>query len=172
MKTAPLHRKKMPVRDTYTWQNVIDGLAPDKRGNVSLRHKAREINQWSESRGFQPCITHGVVQRLEQGVEPKDPKKRLALGLPILAPAPVCGQCGEVHITKRCPHSKPAKPRKPRVSVSPENLDWLRAEAEWREMPGPAAVVDWLIERARAAETANTEALIEKQKETHERQND
>ncbi len=105
-------------------------------------------------------------------MEPKDPKKRFALGLPIFAPAPVCGQCGEVHTTKRCPRLKPARPRNPRVTVTPEDLAWLRAEAEWRGESGPAEVVAWLIERAREEGAANLDALIGKQREAHEQQND
>lgn len=44
----------------------------------------------------------------------------------------------------------PSKPRKPRIEIAPESLAWLRAEAEWRELAGPGAVVDRIIEREMA----------------------
>lgn len=46
------------------------------------------------------------------------------LGLPALAPAPVCLKCGEVHTAKRCP-----KTQKPRAPRSP----WLISEEEMNE---------------------------------------
>ena len=48
-------------------------------------------------------ISGGMAYRIAmQEYEPKSLHIRLALGLPALAPAPVCVKCGQVHTTKRC----------------------------------------------------------------------
>ena len=54
---------------------------------MSLRQIARE---------YPPC-THRDIARLLTGKEPHGAEKRRALGLPMLAPAPVCARCGLVH---------------------------------------------------------------------------
>lgn len=38
----------------------------------------------------------------DESYEPKEPRIRQKLGLPVLLPAPACSQCGKVHVTKRC----------------------------------------------------------------------
>lgn len=52
-------------------------------------------------------INEGTAWDIAHGYEPKTPELRRKLGLPSLAPAPVCTRCGDVHVTKRCT----AKPR-------------------------------------------------------------
>lgn len=48
-------------------------------------------------------VTSGMAYRIAMhDYEPHDPHIRAALGLPALAPAPVCLKCGEVHVAKRC----------------------------------------------------------------------
>lgn len=79
------------------------GMAASNGQNLSLRKIADKFG-----------VSHGAVQRVLQGIEPKDNKIRAAFGLPTYAPAPVCIHCGLVHVTKRCTQRTPHKPSKPR----------------------------------------------------------
>ncbi len=74
-------------------EKVLQYLIRQKLAGNSLRAIARTYGQ---------KITHGDIARALKGQFPKSPCKRLAFGLPALAPAPVCVKCGEVHTTKRC----------------------------------------------------------------------
>ena len=48
-------------------------------------------------------INPGLAYKIGvQGYDPKTPHLRVKLGLPALAPAPVCRDCGDVHITGFC----------------------------------------------------------------------
>lgn len=73
----------------------------------SVRRKVqkayKKLHNWRRV-GDELGISEGLAWRLanEDGYEPKDPHIRVRLGLPALAPAPVCGRCGEVHVAKRC----------------------------------------------------------------------
>lgn len=56
-------------------------------------------------------ISGGMAYRIvEDKYEPKDAHIRVKLGLPAMAPAPVCRVCGEVHLAKRCPKRVERKP--------------------------------------------------------------
>jgi len=48
-------------------------------------------------------IPGGTAHRIATSdYEPKRPVIRFRLGLPTLVPAPVCSQCGQLHVSKRC----------------------------------------------------------------------
>ena len=70
-----------------------------------LAAKFREMHNstsW-ENIGREYKVSGGLIYRMAlQGYEPKDDHVRAALGLPILAPAPVCPVHGVVH-TGSCP---------------------------------------------------------------------
>jgi hypothetical protein len=106
-----------------TWKKIIDDLQRTGDENPSFRTKARAINQWIKSRGFDVQITHDAIRRLEQGIEPKDPMKRKALGLPILSLAPICPDCGQVHVKTHCPHKAKIQPAKPKRNWRKAALD-------------------------------------------------
>lgn len=54
-------------------------------------------------------VKAGTVQRVATSAyEPRDPAIRLALGLPVTAPAPICLDCGQVHVASACTARKPA----------------------------------------------------------------
>lgn len=73
-----------------------DSLAAE----ISENHRVTE--SW-EKTGEDYKISGGMAYRIAmQGYEPKDAHIRAALGLPILAPAPVCPVHGVVH-TGSCP---------------------------------------------------------------------
>ena len=58
----------------------------------------RDIAQIEQYQG----IPAGTLCAIAKGRNPKNPHYREILRLPVLALAPVCLQCGEVHTTKRC----------------------------------------------------------------------
>jgi hypothetical protein len=68
-------------------------------------HATKSLRQISHEIYFDQ-VTFGVIGRCIKGEEPRDPHIRAILRLPILAPAPVCPTCGEIHIKARCPHRK------------------------------------------------------------------
>ena len=58
-------------------------------------------------------VPAGTLCAIAKGREPKKPAHRAALGLPALAPAPVCQKCGVVHTAKRCTaNSDKPRPRR------------------------------------------------------------
>lgn len=73
-----------------------------------LRRKLNQSHQKLQRGGWRLVgaefgISGGMAYRIAvDGYEPKEPHIRLKLGLPALAPAPVCVKCGQVHTTKRC----------------------------------------------------------------------
>jgi len=81
------------------------------REGVSLRQIA----------GAYPGITFGDVSRIIQGVEPKSPAKRVALGLPRLGSAPICPNCGVVHVG-RCTAGRHIE--KPLFDQTVKELRW------------------------------------------------
>ncbi len=57
-------------------------------------------------------ISGGMAFRIvNEGYEPKDPHIRVKLGLPAMAPAPVCPTCGVVHVSRVCPVQRAAAKR-------------------------------------------------------------
>jgi hypothetical protein len=63
-------------------------------------------------------VTHGVIARALAGQEPRDAAIRGLLGLPAMAPAPVCPVHGVVHVTRRCPVE--------RARAKAKRRDWKR----------------------------------------------
>jgi hypothetical protein len=98
---------------TYSWSEVKHGVQCLYRQKHSLRAVARE---------FGNPITHSDIQRILQGKEPRDPRKRKALNLSSLVPAPACPHCGIVHISKRCPSQR--KQSRDLFSMSVAELRW------------------------------------------------
>jgi hypothetical protein len=69
------------------------------QAKVKKTYKRRKT--WSKV-GQEFGINKGLAYRIAQGYEPKTAHVRVQLGLPALAPAPVCSRCGKVHVTRRC----------------------------------------------------------------------
>jgi hypothetical protein len=68
-------------------------------------------------------IPPGMLCAISKGREPKNNRIRIILGLPVLAPAPVCPTCGKVHISKICPTTRK---KVTRVKHICENCTWWR----------------------------------------------
>jgi hypothetical protein len=66
-----------------------------------VRKLYQKLHNW-RAVGAELGITCGMAYRVAHGYEPKEARIRYRLGLPALAPAPVCRRCGEVHTTQRC----------------------------------------------------------------------
>jgi len=96
--------KKGSVRTSYTVRLELNALHD---GNGKKGHSWREISQLPKYLGITPTNLCAIAK----GREPVDPVVRLKLGLPALAPAPVCVKCGEVHTTRRCTKNLTGKPR-------------------------------------------------------------
>lgn len=74
--------------------------------------------------GAEMGISGGMAYRIGvDGYEPKEPAIRVKLGLPGMAPAPVCLRCGVVHVTKRCCASR-ARRGKDLFEMGTEELAW------------------------------------------------
>ena len=70
---------------------------------AEIRENHRVSESW-EKTGEDYKISGGMAYRIAvQGYEPKDAHIRAVLGLPILAPAPVCPKCNVVHVRATCP---------------------------------------------------------------------
>lgn len=77
----------------------------------------------------------------KHGRDPQNAEYRRILGLPVLAPAPVCARCGVVHLRRTCPPAPSATPRRRRPSRKARNRlnvrighAWLRyLEAYWAD---------------------------------------
>ena len=104
-KIIPRKRNWKPVRKPYSWPKLKNDVlsvyvANDKKNG--LRGLAKKYG-----------VSHGVIQRILAGHEPKRADIRRALGLPALVSVSACPDCGEGHVKSRCPNkSKPAKPRR------------------------------------------------------------
>lgn len=80
------------------------------RRKLQKAHKMRRVGPRGEhlktswatvGRAF--GIPGGTAHRIATSdYEPKRPSIRFRLGLPTLVPAPVCSQCGQLHVSKRC----------------------------------------------------------------------
>lgn len=99
--TISLKLHKTARTGSYTWERVQRDIRANYARTKSLRAVAHMYG-----------VNHAVIQRALLGQEPTKPHARHALGLPPLIPAPACVECGEVHVTRRCP--KKAKRQRPR----------------------------------------------------------
>lgn len=100
---------KQGVPARYTFSKLKDDVQCLHRIK-SLRAIAQDLNE--RAGPGKRMITHRTIQRVLSGKEPINPAIRDALGLPCLAPAPVCPKCGVVHVTKKCTAGrKPATKR-------------------------------------------------------------
>src|SRR5690349_10769259 len=93
-------RSRYPVHSLDT---IKARLAAVRATGLPRRHLAA---------GF-PGGPAGTLCAIAKGREPHKGTIRAALGLPVLAPAPVCIYCGVPHTTKRCTAKQVGKPRKP-----------------------------------------------------------
>jgi len=67
-----------------------------------LNKAYRRLGNW-RAVGREFGISGGMAFRMAvQKYEPKEAAIRVRLGLPAMAPAPVCMSCGLVHVSKRC----------------------------------------------------------------------
>ena len=98
----------------------------------TFRALAREITKRSGVN-----VTYGTMYRLAQGIEPKRPELRLALGLPAYAPAAVCPIHGVVHTRKTCPQASPKKPR---------SHNWRRECEAWKRI-ALVSMCLWAVKR-------------------------
>jgi hypothetical protein len=76
------------------------------RGDL-LRKNNQGIG-WRDLAENYPGVPPGTLCAFAHGREPKKPSVRAALGLPVLAPAPVCPDCQVPHVTQRCPKKRKA----------------------------------------------------------------
>ena len=118
--TDGTYANKPGCTGAYTLAEVIAIIEGLRRQNWSLRQIAKVY--------YGDDMSHGTIQRVLKGIEPKDPKARWLLGLPALAPAPVCRRCGNVHVTKTCTAN-----RKPPTRWADYPLHLLRAAIENRK---------------------------------------
>lgn len=86
---------KTGVRAPYTFAKVKHDLLAvhDKNDRKkSMRGLAKKYG-----------VSHGVIQRIMTGIEPKSHTIRAKLNLsPLIGHAPLCPKCGQMHIAKRC----------------------------------------------------------------------
>jgi len=89
------------------------------RNRIKLAYATR--HNW-RAVAAQYGVSSGMAYRIAvNDYEPREAHIRHKLGLPALAPAPVCAKCGEVHVTKRCTSSGD-KPRRPRIAINLANV--------------------------------------------------
>ena len=75
--TMPLYAKKSGVRAPYTFKEVIAVIRAKKNAGKSFRQIAKD--------DYKGLVSHAVIQRVLDGLEPQDPKIREVLGLPAKA---------------------------------------------------------------------------------------
>ena len=94
--------QKKGVRWAYTF--------PELKRAIESLHREKSLREIGKSLG----VSHAVIQRILQGIEPKTFYIRNRLLLPNTAPAPVCPRPGVVHVSHRCPadNSKPRPKRR------------------------------------------------------------
>ena len=117
---SPQNRAGRGVRGAYTWGQVNRTVSALLRSK-SLRAAARELG----------LRNHSAVQRIRDGIEPRDPQTRAALGLPELGAAQICRVHGVAH-------GKQCRPRPTPEQNAADYADWLDAHA--REI---AEAVTW-----------------------------
>ena len=105
-------QQKTPPRQKHSVQS-LDMARNELRGIYA------EYKSWRRvAIEYGSKIPAGTLCAIAKGREPKKAIHRAALGLPALAPAPVCLKCGAVHVTKRCTSSGDKPPRRARIAVS------------------------------------------------------
>lgn len=78
-----------------------------------LRARYGALQDW-KAVGAENGVSGGMAYRVATSdYEPRDNGIRSKLGLPVMAPVPVCIHCGVPHVTKRCTAKQAGKPRKP-----------------------------------------------------------
>jgi len=94
----------------------------------SIQTAYKRLGTWQRV-GDKFGISRGLAYRIGvEGYNPKMPHLRATLGLPALAPAPVCPKHHVVHIRKTCPSDTP---RKPREKTWPREPQWCRICRKW-----------------------------------------
>jgi len=92
-----------------------------KQVSRKLREDYSDLESWSWVARVNG-ITKGMAWRIaRKGYEPKNWNIRERLGLPLLAPAPVCLKCGQVHVTKKCMANNGNGHRPRRVAIRVDN---------------------------------------------------
>ena len=73
-----------------------------KQLSLNIRNAYEAEKNWRRGAAWFD-INPGLAYKIGvQGYDPKNPHLRIKLGLPALVPAPVCLDCGDVHITGFC----------------------------------------------------------------------
>lgn len=106
------------------------GSLEEIRTRLNKCHKFlswREIASMEDYEG----ISHATLSAIARGRDPKSPAIRCKLGLPALAPAPVCPVHGVVHVSRRCPVAR--KPPQPWLSEEEvrERLEYVENIILW-----------------------------------------
>src|SRR3990167_8955741 len=109
----PGPNKNQSVPDRYTWEGVRGYVLSEHASNRTMRQICHDINQ--QAGPGKHNITHRTIQLIIAGKEPQNAAIRDTLGLPILAPAPICPACGVAHVRPGPASRKPGKPRLPRL---------------------------------------------------------
>ena len=101
-----------------------------------LKKSYKRLKSWRLV-GLEFGVSKAMAFRIAtQRYEPKDRNIRRALGMePIrTAPAPVCPECGEVHVTKRCVKKRgTTETRRTRRNLFDYSIKALRRMLEERE---------------------------------------
>ncbi len=77
------------------------------RRDLARKHDRQHLSWREIARRYFPAVPPGTLCAVAKGREPKKIAVRLALGLPAVADAPVCPDCGQVHVAETCTASKP-----------------------------------------------------------------
>lgn len=79
----------------------------------ALNQAHRQFGTW-RAVGEHFGIPAGTACSVAKGRDPKPAYVRKALSLPLYKPAPACANCGDVHVSRRCPAKRKPndKPRR------------------------------------------------------------
>lgn len=79
----------------------------------AMAETAARLHNWRLV-GREYGISGGMAWRIvRDGYDPRETEIRRRLGLPVYAPAPVCQDCGEVHVVGECTRGKRVRVVKP-----------------------------------------------------------